>query len=63
MAYDTPIAISSVEQSEIVDFVGDSQIFKGQHKDNAAKALVHFHFKEMLKVYEPLKRHTKRTSK
>jgi hypothetical protein len=29
MAYDTPIAISSVEQSEIVDFIGDSQIFKG----------------------------------
>ena len=63
MAYDTPIDISSVEQSEIVEFIGDSQIFKGQHKDNAVKALVHFHFKEMLKVYEPLKRHNKRTSK
>ena len=55
MAYDTPVAISSVEQSEIVDFIGD----------NAAKALVnfHLHLKEMLKVYEPLERHNKRTSK
>jgi hypothetical protein len=40
MAYDSPLAVSSVEHTEIEKYFEENQTFKGTKRGDAAKVLV-----------------------
>jgi hypothetical protein len=63
MNYDSPLVVSSVENSEIVDYFEVKHIFKGTKKFDAARVLVNARFNELSELYKPLKSHKKRTMK
>ena len=63
MAYDSPLAVSSVEHTEIEKYFEENQTFKGAKRGDAAKVLVSARFDELSKIYKPLKQQNKRTNK